>query len=188
MALAAAGAWLVVQNGRLHRDLAQTETARQLGTERQRELQRQLSSAQQETAKLSTALEEARAARAANPSAPSAARGIVSLLLNVRGVRGPETGNAATLRIPPGTTEVRIELALHDREYSRYRVSVKPIGGAEVFSREHLSARKTASDFRVAIAVPADRLAAGDYVLTLSGERANATQDVSQSLFHVDRR
>ena len=35
--------------------------------------------------------------------------------------------------------------------------------------------------------VSADRLAAGDYVLTLSGERANATQDVSQSLFHVDR-
>jgi len=180
--------WLAVQNGRLRRDLARTETARQLGTDHERELQQQLAKARSETATLTDALERVRTrAPADHPAAPPPARSFVSLVLNVRGVRSPQTGDAPMLRIPPGTTEVRVELALQESEYAAYRVSVKPIGGTDVFTREHVAARKAPSGPRVTIAVPADRLPAGDYVLTLSGERANATQDVSQSLFHIDR-
>ena len=170
--------WLAVQNGRLRRELVQTEAARALATERERNLQQQLSTAPAETSP--------------NPERPHAVpmpTAIATLALAVHANRAPETGAAApTLRITSETAQVRVQLDLDDSNYPAYRITVKPIGGVKIVAGEHLKPRRTRLGARLTAVLPADRLAAGDYLLTLSGEReGGATEDVSQSFFRVVR-
>jgi hypothetical protein len=167
--------WLLVQTGRLRRELAQTEMARQAGEQRERDLERRLSA------------ERTPAAPTASP-VPGAPPSVVSLLLSVRSTRGPDTGAAPTLVIPPGTGQVRVQLALGQEDYPSYQVSLKSIVGLEILTRERLKPQTTTSGPTLVLTVPANRLAAGDYVLTLSGEGPSRDIDeLSKSLFRVEK-
>lgn len=184
-------AWLFFDLAQLRRDLAQTQVARQLGEQREQELQRQLSSERTRATDLTNELERLRNGSSTAPTHAAGTRppaSFVSLLLTVRGARGPDTASPPTLIIPPGTAQVRVQLAMGERDYPRYRLALTPVVGAAIVVRQHVKPQTTASGVRFAVTVSADRLAAGDYVLTLTGERPGGEADeVSKSLFRVVR-
>ena len=170
---------LFVQTGRLRRDLVETQIAKEAAEQRERDLQRQLSTAR------------AQAPESANEPQPSPAAppAVVSLLLSIGSVRGADTGPAPTLVISPQTRQVRIEFALGQQDYPGYRVALKTIAGPDVFTREHLKPQSTISGPSLILTVPADRLSAGDYVLAVSGENASAELDeIARSLFRVEKK
>jgi hypothetical protein len=176
--------WLWLQSRRLRGELSQSELARASGERRTRDLEESLSRAQASARELGSQLERLKTPPGLPmiPSAPS----FVSLLLTVPSARAPQAGDAPTLAIPPGTREVRFELAMSEAEYASYQVAVNPVAGAAVFTRQRLVPRRVGAGARIVVTAPADRLVAGDYMLTLAGERSGAPpENVSQLLFRV---
>jgi hypothetical protein len=132
---------------------------------------------------------EGSSARPQTPPPVSTSRSVVSLFLNARAVREPDSGSAPTVVIGPGIDEVRAQLALDEADYTRYQVALRSAGGAEIFARQHLKPRNTKSGAFLTISLPARTLASGDYLLTIGGEaRTGDVEDVSKSLFRVERR
>jgi hypothetical protein len=186
--LFASTAWLWLQSRRLRDELALSEIARARNEGRTRDLQGQLASEQTTARELAGELERLKAHSGAptTPPVTSSTPAFVSVLLTVTSARAPDAGIAPTLAIPPGTREVRIQLAMDDAEYVSYQVSLNAVAGPVVFTRQRLAPRKVQPGVRIALTVPADRLAAGDYMLTLSGERSGAPPEtVSQLLIRV---
>ena len=182
---------LVFETSRLRRELAQSRTATATGAQHERELQQALSTERTRVTELTGELDRVRThtvpapvdAPAAHPRLP-----IVSLFLAAGGARAPVAGPPATLVIPPGVRQVRIDVGLDATDYGGYGVSLKPIAKPQIVGRQHLRPQTTTSGPRVTVAVAADRLAAGDYVLTLTGERPNGErEDVATWLFRVER-
>jgi hypothetical protein len=114
---------------------------------------------------------------------------IVSLALTAGGVRGADSGPTQTLVIPHDTTQAQILLDLKDDSYPRYRVSLRKIGGQEIFTQTNIRPRSTKAGARFVFRVPASRLTSGDYALTLGGITPEGeVDDLNKSLFRVDKR
>jgi hypothetical protein len=109
-------------------------------------------------------------------------------VLLASGVRGVETGAAPTLVVREGTREVRLRLELRENEYQSYQIVLQAAGGREVFKgRVKPQTDRRGASFTVTL--PASRVSAGDYVLTLRGSAPGGElEDVSQSLFRVEKR
>lgn len=185
-----AGLWFFVNTtNRLRQELSEAQSARTVHEERERELQQQIADEQARADKLASDLDNLRtelqtAGQGAKPPAPLFA----TLLLTVGGIRGPETGPPATLVIPTGAAQARLQLNLKDTDYPAYTVVLQAAGGNQVFKRERLLPLSKLRPALVLI-VPTDKLLAGDYILTLKGvTHAGETEDVSKSLFRVERK
>ena len=73
-----------------------------------------------------------------------------------------------------------------DVEYATYEVTVRALASSSAFSKKGLRPRRTAGSARLDVIVPTDRLAAGDCLLTLSGERPGSpAEPVTQLLIHI---
>jgi len=65
-------------------------------------------------------------------------------------------------------------------------MELRPVGGEEVWSRQGVTPKPSPEGAYFVVIVPAEKFAAGDYFLTLSGvNAAGAVVDVSKSFFHV---
>ena len=112
----------------------------------------------------------------------------VFLALTVGGVRGADGGPTPTLSIPHNTTQAQLLLELKDDSYPRYRVSLRKIGGPEIFTQTNLRPRSTKAGARFIFTVPAKELTSGDYVLTLGGITPQGeVDDLNKSLFRVQK-
>ena len=84
---------------------------------------------------------------------------------------------SSQIRLLPGTSDVQLTLNLRDTDYSSYRATIKSVDHGDVFSKSNLKPRVTGHGATLSLRVPAQRLAAGDYYLTLFGEPANESVD-----------
>jgi len=118
----------------------------------------------------------------------SSAPPVVSLALTAGGVRSGDSGPTPTLLIPPDTTQAQISLDLKDDTYPRYRVSLRRIGGPEIFTRTNVRPHTTKAGARFVFKVSARELASGDYALTLAGITPEGeVDDLNKSLFRVEK-
>src|ERR1051325_3444781 len=196
------GIWFFIENRRLRRELAETQAARadqeqrerELQQQREHELEQQVASERRRSEELTAELERLQRTQPQTPqtaSSPTSPAGpaFVSLVLTVGGARGPDNGRAQTLIIPAGTAQARIQLNLKEKDYPSYRASLQMVGGEEVYSQEGIKPPVTKSGARFVLIVPADKLVAGDYILTLRGVRTDGEiDDVSKSIFRVEKR
>ncbi len=175
------GGWIFVSSRRQQqREAAQIQAAR----EHQEQQAREQGAAQQQTAKTPPPTPQS----SPNPTVHSAPP-VAFLALNVGGVRGADNGRTPILVIPQGTAQAQLLLKLKDNSYSSYRLSLKMIGGAEIFSQTNIKPRSTKSGASFVFTVPAHKFANGDYALTLSGINPNGeVDDLSKSLFRVEKR
>ena len=189
------GVWLFVESRRRQQrsQLAQTEAAREAEQRRQRE-QSQQTADQGRRAGESGAQQ---AAAGSNPQLPppkptptlETASRSVSLALMVGGVRGGDSNQVPTLVIRPGTTQARLLLNLKENNYPSYQASLQTVAGVEVFSQRGIKPGRAKSGASFVFTVPADKLAAGDYVLTLRGINPDGeVDDLSKSLFRVEKK
>lgn len=189
--LAAGSVWLLVQSSRLRAELARRDSAAADLAQSQAELQRQLADQQKHNQELAAQLERLSNTPApqTSPSSGGAVPGFVTLFLAANGVRGAEPTAPTTLIIPKGTQEVRVNLTLKDHDYRDYQIVLQAIAGPEIFNRRNLKPRIDRSGAIFSLSLPASKLPTGDYMLTLRGAAPGGEfEDVSNSLFHVDKR
>jgi hypothetical protein len=193
LVLAAGAFWFLIEDRRLHQELAKTEAERAMQAQREHELKDQVESEQQRSQQLSAELDRLRAGQQTIQPSPTptinSAPSFVSLALTIGSVRGVDTGPHVTLVIPEGTRQVRIQLNLKDNDYQSYQAMLQPAGAKEIFSRHGLQARTNKSGASLALIIHANKFATGDYILTLKGVTQNGeVEDVSKSLFRVEKK
>lgn len=191
--MAAGAVWLLVESRRLRQEFAKTESQRTTQAQRERELQQQVASERQRAEQLSAELERLRAEQQAISPVPTppvkALPAFVSLMLTVGGTRSADTAPPAVLVIPARTEQVRLQLNLSARDYPSYRAALQAAGGKEIFAWQRLTPKATKAGARLALIIPAQRFATGDYILTLRGiSETGEVEDVSKSLFRVERK
>ena len=183
--VALAGVWILVNRWRQQqREAAQIQT--------QRENQERASQQPKETPPDSQQRVAQTPPETSQPSPNSntnAAPSIVSLALTVGGVRSADGSATQTLVIPHGTTQANILLDLKDDSYPRYRVSLRKIGGSEVFTQTNIRPSTTKAGARFVFKVSARLLTNGDYTLTLGGITPEGeVDDLTKSLFRVEKK
>jgi hypothetical protein len=177
-------AWFLLETRRLRQDLSAQE-------QRERELQQQATSERQRAEQLAAELERRRDDQPAvspSPTPIKSAPAFVSLVLAVGGTRSIDGAAPALLVIPPGTEQVRIQLNLRENNYASYRAVLQAAGGREVFASAPLAAKRATSGASLSLTIPAQRVASGDYILTLGGvSKTGEVEEVSKSLFRIER-
>jgi anti-sigma factor RsiW len=190
--LVLASVWLVVEARRVRHELAQAQAALASQEQRQRELQEQLGNERSRADEMTAELERLRnqlASQTATSSPESTIPAFVSLLIRVGSIRGADAGPPATLVIPAGTAEVRLQVRLQEHNYPSYSAVLQAVGGAEVFSRQNLKPVGGKSGATLTLKMPAGRLRTGDYVLTLKATTdGGEVEDLSKSIFRVEKR
>jgi hypothetical protein len=198
--LSSASVWLFVQGERLRRELARARDDQAAQERGAREARQQLADertrTQELTAELGRAGTEPNLQPTPNPqptpAAPEsptrAAPAVASLVLIAGGVRGVDTGVPPPLVIHKETQQARLQLKLRENEYQSYQLVLQSVGGREVFSRR-LKPTTNRSGATFTVTLPATKLTAGDYILTLKGATPGGElEDVSQSLFRVEKK
>ena len=127
----------------------------------------------------------------APPEAPSGPAtptfSLVTLSLTVgAGQRSSALSAPTVLEIPASTDTVRLALTMRERDYGRYRVVVRAIGGEDILQRGDLRPSLEPSGPAFTIDVPAAAFTSGDYLLTLQGVLTTGeVDDLSQSIIRV---
>jgi type II secretory pathway pseudopilin PulG len=195
--LSLATVWLFVKDRSARQELARMRDAQAAQEQREREARQQLATEQTKTQELTAELERTRTeptpqptvVPSESPSPPAAAPVIASLVLVAGGVRGADTGAPPELVIHKDTQQVRLQLKLRENEYQNYQLVLQAVGGKEVFSRSRFKPAASRSSASFTITLPASKLPAGDYILTLRGATPGGElEDVSQSLFRVEKK
>lgn len=184
--LVVAGLWLLAERGRLRDQMHQLQQAKAAEQQRAAELENRIAEERKRQEELAYELgrlrEEQNKGEKPTPPAPevSPPRSVVSLLLSPMILRG--IGETAQVKIPPATTEVRLQLKIQESSARNFRVSLRTIEGAQVWNAS--ASRKGAAMLNVT--VPAARLSTNDYILTLSAnDAANQPQEVGRYFFRV---
>lgn len=98
------------------------------------------------------------------------------------GLRKP--GDIQPLTVPSGTKQVRLQMKLEGDEYPRYQIKLRSVAGREVSNQSAL--QPTPNKKSVVITLPTNKIAPGDYILTLSGvTAANEAEEINQYFFRV---
>ncbi|HZS06472.1 MAG TPA: hypothetical protein VFD58_16655 [Blastocatellia bacterium] len=188
--------WSFLERGRLREQLARLETERSAEQQRQQELERQRQELEKKLAEWQgqgiqwkTELERLRAeqrrieAQKVTPQ-PSSQPALLSFLLTPGLLRGG--GEPRQLAIPHSTAQVRLRMKLDGNDHRSYQVGLRAVDGGEVFRQQSLKARPGKAGAEVAVTIPAAKLTAGDYILTLSGvNAAGETEELNRYFFRV---
>jgi hypothetical protein len=185
-------AWFFIESRRLRQDLARSESERVSSERRELELQQQVTDEHLRSEDLAAELERLRSNQETEGSPATVEvkkpSRFATLVLTIGGTRSLDTGPPALLSIRDGTEQVRLQLNLRESDYSSYRVLLQSAGGEEIYSWNRLRPRGTRTGASLTLLLPARRLVAGDYILTLRGvSDSDEVEDVSKSLFRVER-
>jgi hypothetical protein len=183
--LSAGVVWFFVENRGLRDQVA-------LQQQREQQLQQQTTRDREYAEQLAAELERQRELQrnsSSPPPEPKRAPTFASLILTVAGTRGSESAAPSVLVVPSGTNEVRLQLKLRESSYPSYRAVLQLAGGPEMFAWRRTTIHPHQAGATVFLTLPAEKLASGDYVLTLRGvNQIGEVEDVSKSLFRVERK
>ena len=104
------------------------------------------------------------------------------------GARSGDSG-ARTLTIPKGTEQVHLSLEIEGNDYERYQLSLRLVGGGEIYKLDSPKPRLTKSGATFNLSLPVSQFVSGDYLLSLRGaHQGSGFEDVSKSLFRVEKK
>ncbi|MDX2031865.1 MAG: hypothetical protein SF339_14415 [Blastocatellia bacterium] len=179
--LAIGSVWLLVETRRLRQELNSAQMARADKERRAEEARRQLAGQQERNNALNAEVEQLRAQLAS----PAQNRSdIVSLFLAATGIRGGSADGAPEIVLAADARTVALRIRIKPGPYARYQASIEEVGGREVWAQRNLKARGSI----VELSISAARLAAGDYLVLLSGvTAAGEAEEIAQPFFRVRR-
>ena len=196
LVLLIAGGWLVFENVRLHQQASQTQARRDVLSQREQELQKELEGQRVANATTAQELANLRAERArleqelkkAQPvgTDQQGARSIVSLILAAP-MRG--AGRISTITVLPQTEYVAAQLELPPADYSAYRVMLlDPASNRTLWRSGRVKARIKGDGKAISVNFSAGLLKPQNYILQVSGVSATgASEIVSDYPFKVVR-
>jgi hypothetical protein len=178
MSLAAGGLVVVitsvvlwVQTARLRDELEQSRAETAKLERRQRDIERESGDVHSRNEELARELERERELRqtleAQVAQAPPSEGSIVSLLLTPALVRDP--AEARVLSLPRNASAARLQFVVEITRYKRYRLTLTTVEGSRVWVANGLRLRSAGSARTIVVTVPANRLAAGDYLANIEG-------------------
>lgn len=174
----AGGTKLRLERAQLRAQLAATQTQQQ---QRERELAAQIAASREQNERLAAELERLR--QTEKPVTPEPKRStIFSFFLTTSLLRGSSAPQP--LIIPRDTEQVELRVRLEADDYATYQAVLRTVEGVEILSRRNLKARAG----RLAVVAPASKLAAGDYILTLAGVKADTAEEVNRYFFRVGKK
>ena len=188
--LTVAVVWLLADRARLRREISRLESESGARESHAQDLTGQLAAQREQSGKLTAELERLRAAPGPSPSAPPARPSILSFALSPVLVRG--AGEPQQLTIARGTDLVRLRLRVEPddaRNFTAWQARLRTVDGAPVWDGPSVRLQAGRGGPTVTAGIPAGRLAAGDYILTLSGVgRAGDAEEYNRYFFRVVRK
>lgn len=170
--------WMAIQKSLWHQ-ARQEERIAEL--RRLHELESQIAQQNERNTQLNAELERLRAKQSSTASQPS----LFSFIL-LSGVRGDS--QQQTLKIPPGTNQIRLQMKIENSDYRRYRVSLRPVDGGESWNPGPVNAVTGKTGTTVSVKVPANRLRPGDYILTLAGIHSEGSpEEINRYFFRLSK-
>lgn len=183
--LVAASIWLFVDRARLNDEAAQLRAESEALQSREQSLSDQLAAERGQSERLTKDIEEIRKERndlEARIASQPERRSILSFVLSPLNVRSGS--DPQTLTISGRTDLVRLRMRLPRDDARRFQMDVRTVEGQQVWSQQ--VNRPRASNTFLTIQIPANRLAMGDYILTLSAVNDKGeSAEVSRSFFRV---
>ena len=191
LVLAVAVAGLFSERSRLQNQIRQLNDERASERQRAQELEKEVAAEREKSDELATALERLRedSPTAEHPAqtqpGQNPVRAVVSFLLSPLLVR--TGGEAQQVRIATDTQTILLQMKVKSSGVRMFQVELRTVEGTEVWSRTSIKSRPQANDGAlVSVAIPASKLIAGDYILTLSGTRgATETEEINRYFFKV---
>jgi hypothetical protein len=195
--LAVASFWLLLDRSRLRSGQDKLLAERQSQADREQALSQQLAEARADAQKLQTELEKLRAERGRESQLPHGStsvqsnaakpRAIYSLLLSPILTRSSENTQTATL--PPETDILRLQMKVDQANARGFHITVRTVEGRQVWKQQVRSPGGRTRTAVVSAQIPAEKLPAGDYILTLSATDSEGTsEEVNRYFFKVLRR
>ncbi|HMV46987.1 MAG TPA: hypothetical protein PLD20_09565 [Blastocatellia bacterium] len=112
-----------------------------------------------------------------------------SLALSIGSLRGESNESTPRLTLTAEMEFARLQLAFRRQDYPQYNVSLSLAGGAEIWRKQGIKANAGAAKETLTINVPANKLPAGEYLLTVRGvSQSGELEDIGKSSFRVTRK
>ena len=191
LTLAVAVVLLFSERARLQKQIRQLNDESAFQRLRTQDLEREMTAQRDRSDKLAVEIERLpkdtrSAGDAGKTSSPkSELRSVVSFLLGPMLMRSG--GEAHQLKIAPETQTIVLQMKVRSAGIRTFQVALRTVEGAQVWSKAPISARpQTRNVALVSFGIPARRLVAGDYVLTLSSTRDTAgVEEMNRYFFRV---
>jgi hypothetical protein len=111
----------------------------------------------------------------------------ISFLLSPLLIRGD--GEAQELKIPKETEAVLLKMRVQESIERSLQVSLRTVEGVQIWSRSGIKFRPQEKNGSiVSVSIPANKIPAGDYVLTLSAlNEANEPEEINRYFFRLSK-
>ena len=193
LVLAAVSIALLGDRARLQKQINQLNEESASEQRRTEELQKEMAAQREKSDQLAAELERRRedSGGGGKPieTSPGQSRlgSIVSFLLSPALMRSG--GEAQQLKLARETSAVVLQMRVQDTEERTYQVVLRTVEGAEVWRKAPIKARPQPTNGSLAsVSIPASKLGAGDYILTVSASRgARQAEELNRYFFRVIR-
>jgi hypothetical protein len=161
-------AWLAIERRRLDEELRNTQGQLLAERGRDNELAGELTAKREEAARLKAELDrlQSESQTPALPPDRDAARSFITVFLSPMLVRGG--GGPQEVKIRGKTGAVRFQMKVDTARGRTFEAAIRTVEGRQVWQQPVVRPRKTGSNDVIAVDVPADKLAPGDYFFTIS--------------------
>jgi hypothetical protein len=189
--LTVAGVGLLSERARLHKQISQINDESASEKQRVQELEKEMAAEREQSDKLAAEIQRlqkgSRNAEALSQTAPpqSEVRSIISFLLSPMLMRSG--GEAQQVKISKGIDVILLQMKVQQPDARLFQSDLRTVEGAKIWSRASIKAgAQTRNGSLVSVSIPASKLAAGDYILTLSATHgANEREEVNRYFFRV---
>ena len=182
---------LLSERARLHAEIDQLKAETSAQQQRTAELQNEIAANREQSDELAgeiARLHEASEGAESQPqTSPSAMQSILSFVLTPMLMRSG--GEAQQLKLSRATAAILLQMRVQKPGARVYQVDLRTVEGVKVWNRSLIKARPSAKDSSsVSVSIPAGKLGAGDYILTLSATNgANETEEINRYFFRVTK-
>ncbi len=191
--LVAGGFWLFTESARLREQLNQLKDERASEQRRTQELETEIAKEREKRDRLAAELESLRQKQSEflnqpalqTPSNQVEHHSVASFFLSPLNLRSE--GETQQLKIPKETTEVRLQMKIQEPEARNFRVSLRTVEGAVVWSGSAGFARAPENrGTTIAVRIPVNKFSVNEYILTLSAQNgASQSQEIARYFFRV---
>ena len=185
---AASSIWLFAETRRLREQLNQARhdvASEQRIKELEKELEAQRKQRDELAAELAAAREEQLppTGRDTQPN-QSEQPSVLSFLLSPVLMRSG--GEPQELKVSKDINAILLKMRVQESDGRLFQVRLRRVDGAQIWSTSSIRARTQEKDLVVSVNIPADRIANGDYILTLSATKsANDLEEINRYFFRV---
>jgi hypothetical protein len=181
--------FLFSERARLHREIDQLKAETVSHQQRTEELENEIAATREQSDKLANEIvrEESQTGASPTETPPRETRSVLSFVLSPMSMRSG--GEAQRLRLSKATAAILLQMRVGQPGARVYQVDLRTVEGVKVWSRSSVKARPSTNDSStVSVFIPAGKLAANDYILTLSATNgANETEEINRYFFRVSK-